>query len=88
MAAITTLTAASDGGPLTKRHRRDSSAGAHLLDVLSVELGITQAQTEQLIEFRDAIRKARALHFISWFVVYGEYCLSCVYWSLFGMRCV
>jgi hypothetical protein len=53
--------AASDGGPLTKKHRRDSSAGSHLLDVLSHELGITAAQTEQLQGCRENIRKARAL---------------------------
>ncbi|KAJ1640919.1 hypothetical protein T492DRAFT_898048 [Pavlovales sp. CCMP2436] len=53
--------AASDGGPLTKRHRRDSSAGTHLMEVLSMELGITKEQTEQLAEWRDAIRKDREI---------------------------
>lgn len=51
----------SDGGPLTKRHRRDSSAGSHLLEVLSAELGITAAQAEQLAQFRDDIRKDREI---------------------------
>mmetsp|Transcript_3740 Transcript_3740/g.10525 ORF Transcript_3740/g.10525 Transcript_3740/m.10525 type:complete len:474 (+) Transcript_3740:247-1668(+) len=51
----------SDGGPLTKKHRRDSSAGTHLMEVLATELGITKEQSEKLQELRDAIRKDREI---------------------------
>ncbi|KAG8469573.1 hypothetical protein KFE25_006028 [Diacronema lutheri] len=51
----------SDGGPLTKKHRRDSSAGSHLLEVLSSELGLTAEQKEQLAVLRDSIRKDREI---------------------------